>query len=145
MRVPQPTYSWAVHAYQEMIQWPHTKHWILSAIVYHPSPVSTASNVPTKALQQVKPGFDTTKAQMKGKETWTDNWPHLAIRAYLYLHENWLYLPGIVCVTCVINHLRTKGISIITTESLKSRKNGNPRMPILVGCVYFHDTRLPIS
>ena len=33
-----------------------------------------------------------------------------------------------------------KGVPIITTGSLKSRKNGNPGMPIFTGCVYFHDT-----
>ena len=31
------------------------------------------------------------------------------------------------------------GVPIITTGSLKSRKNGNPGMPIFTGCVYFHD------
>ena len=35
--------------------------------------------------------------------------------------------------------LRTEGVPIITTGSLKPRKNGNPRMPIFTGCVYFHD------
>ena len=29
---------------------------------------------------------------------------------------------------------------IITTGSLKSHKNGNPVMPIFMGCVYFYDT-----
>ena len=40
-------------------------------------------------------------------------------------------------VVCVL-----KGVPIITTGSLKSRKNGNPGMPIFTGCVYFHDTPL---
>ena len=31
-----------------------------------------------------------------------------------------------------------KGVPIITTGSLKSRKNRNPGMPIFTGCVYFH-------
>ena len=31
------------------------------------------------------------------------------------------------------------------TGYLKSRENGNPGMPIFTGCVYFHDTGLPLS
>ena len=53
----------------------------------------------------------------------------------------------IVCVTGVISCLRTEGgscnhdgVPIITTGSLKSRKNWSPGMPIFTGVYIFHDT-----
>ena len=81
------------------------------------------------------------------------NLPSIWVYDLYYL--NWALIlihsaPDMSTVSASIRQYRThrpssavcvlKGIPIITTGSPKSRKNGNPGMPIFTGCVYFHDT-----
>ena len=66
-----------------------------------------------------------------------NTWPFLNWK--LCLPES--YASPVSSAVCIL-----KGVPIITAGSLKSRKNGNPGMPIFTRCVYFHDTspNLPV-